>query len=314
MAATETYLAQFILWMRGRAFSESSVKTYRNSVQRFFGYLGERGIENIRDVTPPIVSQYQVYISTQPGPKKKKLSLSTQHLHITCLKTFFRAVVREGKLLFDPSSHIEFPRVRRNLPKDIFTFKETDALLNAPNPERHIELRDKAILELFYSSGLRNSELRNLEIRDVDLQERLVRIRHAKADKERVVPVGRVAASYIEEYLREVRPKLLNGEPTEVLFLSIRGRRLDQSLPAYIVQKYAKRAKITKRVNAHTMRHTCATHLLRCKAPLRYIQELLGHTSLNTTQIYTQVEPIDLKRIHAQTHPREKGFPDAEMG
>ncbi len=309
-----THVAQFTLWMRGRAFSEASIKTYQRNVQRFFQYLEERGVEELKEVTPAIVSQYQVYLSTNPGIKKKRLSLSSQHHLITSLKSFFRAMVREGKLLFDPSSHIEFPRLRRNLPREILTFKETDMLLNAPNPEKPLELRDKAILELFYSSGLRNSELRNLLVHDVDLLGRLVRIRHAKGDKERVVPIGRVAVSYLEEYLREVRPKFLNGDATEVLFLSNRGHRLDQSLPAYLVQKYAKRVKIIKRIDAHTLRHTCATHLLRCKAPLRYIQELLGHTSLDTTQIYTHVEPIDLKRIHAQTHPREKGFPDAEMG
>jgi len=314
MAAAETHLAQFTLWMRTQSFSDRTVKTYQRIMARFFDYLQERGVQDIKDVTPSVVSQYQIYLSTQPGLKVKKLSLSTQHLMMTAVCCFFKAMVREGRLLFDPSSHIEFPRVRRNLPHDILTFKETDVLLNAPDPEKPIELRDKAILELFYSSGLRNSELRNLAVNDVDLQERLIRIRHAKGDKERVIPVGRIAASYIEEYLRQVRPKLATGEATDVLFLSNRGRRLDESFPAHIVQKYARRGKITRRVNAHTMRHTCATHLLRCKAPLRYIQELLGHTSLNTTQIYTQVEPLDLKRIHAQTHPREKGLPYVEVG
>jgi integrase/recombinase XerD len=313
MAAAETYTAQFTLWMRARAFSERSVETYQANIRRFFQYLTERGVDGLKEVTPGLVSQYQVYLSIQPGLKGKKLALSTQHHLITSLKTFFRAMVHEGKLLFDPSGHIEFPKVRRNLPREILTFEEMDALLNAPNPEIPIELRDKAILELFYSSALRNTELRSLAVKDVDFISRMVRIRHAKGDKERVVPTGRIAASYLEEYLREVRPRLAKNKTTETLFLTRRGRMLDETIPAYIVQKYAKRVNIAKPVDAHTIRHTCATHLLQCGADLRYIQELLGHTSLNTTQIYTQVMPIDLRKVHAQTHPRERGFPSAEV-
>lgn len=313
MAMDDTALAQFTLWMRSRAFSASSVTTYQRYVQRFFRYLEERGVSALKETTPAVVSQYQIYLSTQPGPAGKKLALSTQHHLLTALKTFFRAMVREGRLLFDPSSHVEFPRVRRHLPREILTFKEMDALLNAPNPERPLELRDKAILELLYSSALRNTEMRLLQIRDIDLATRLVRIRHAKADRERVVPLGRIAAGYVEEYLRLARPKLLRGAPTELLFLSWRGRTLPQSSPARVVQKYTRRAGVAKSVGAHTLRHTCATHLLQSGADLRYIQELLGHTSLDTTQIYTQVAPIDLKRVHAQTHPRETGFPHAAL-
>lgn len=308
-----TPLAHFTLWMRARAFSERSVKTYQSSVQRFLNYTNERGIQNLKEITPGLISQYQVYLSIHPGPSKKKLSLSTQHHLITALKSFFRAMVQEGKILFDPSSHIEFPKVRCRLPREILTFEEMDALLNAPNPEIPLELRDKAILELFYSSGLRNTELRKLVVKDIDFISRMVRLRHAKGDKERVVPVGKIAACYIEEYLRQARPKLLKNGTFETLFLSRRGKPLDGTIPAYVVQKYARRVKIAKPVDAHTIRHTIATHLLQCGADLRYVQEFLGHTSLDTTQIYTRVVPIDLQKVHAKTHPREKGFANAQV-
>ena len=181
-------------------------------------------------------------------------------------------------------------------------------LLNAPDPEKALGLRNKAMLELYYSCGIRNTESRLLTVKDVDIPNRLVRIRFPKGGGDQTVPIGRVAALYLEEYINNARPKLAKNDLEETLFLSKNGKPLDVSTPASIVQKYAKIAKIKRRSDAHTLRHTCGTHLYDNGADIRCIQELLRHKSLNTTQIYIDVKASKLRKVLEKTHPREKGI------
>ena len=185
--------------------------------------------------------------------------------------------------------------------------KEILKILNQPDPDNVLGLRDKAILELLYSTGIRNQELRNLCIYDIDIANNYLRVTRGKGKKDRVIPLGEIAATYVEEYLNHSRPKLLNKKETNILFLTKHGRAMKNNGLIETIKKYAVKAKLEKHITPHSFRHTCATHLLKNNASLRHIQELLGHASIESTQIYTRVDISDLKRAHKRYHPRERG-------
>jgi integrase/recombinase XerD len=188
------------------------------------------------------------------------------------------------------------------------TLREVERMLAVPDVETPLGLRNRAILELLYSSGLRSSEARNLTLYDVNTGQGEALVREGKGGKDRVVPVGEVAAKYIELYVKEARPKILKGyEDSGYLFLGGRGGKMGATtLNETIVKRYVREAGIKKPVTTHGMRHTCATHLLKGRANIRHIQALLGHRSLESTQIYTRVEVGDLKRELRRCHPRER--------
>ena len=234
-------------------------------------------------------------------------SLQTQRGRLVALRSFFRYLVKSSQILYDPATELELPKTRKNIPRDIMSKKEILKILNQPDPDNVLGLRDKAILELLYSTGIRNQELRNLCIYDIDIANNYLRVTRGKGKKDRVIPLGEIAATYVEEYLNHSRPKLLNKEETNILFLTKHGRTMKNNGLIETIKKYAAKAKLEKHITPHSFRHTCATHLLKNNASLRHIQELLGHASIESTQIYTRVDISDLKRAHKRYHPRERG-------
>jgi integrase/recombinase XerD len=225
------------------------------------------------------------------------------------VRSFFRYLVKSDVLLYDPAASLELPKRKGILPRSVLSKKEMARLLAAPDATTPLGLRDRAMLEVLYSTGIRNAELRALQLYDLDLDRGLLRINDGKNAKDRVVPLGEVACAFLREYLAEARPKLLSvrgGAGEAKVFLSKNGRPL---LPLGVIvpiHKHAKAAGIERPVTPHTLRHTFATHLLAGRADIRHIQAMLGHTSVATTQIYTRVEVTDLKAVHHRCHPREK--------
>lgn len=304
----EKELAAFKVYMLTKGYSPRTIVTYTYYLNKFIEYVTkEKSIEKLQEVTPEVVTQYHIYVSSLRY-RSRKLSIKTQNMRVVPVMMFFRFLVREKNYLYDPTSHLDIKDPPPKRTREILTEREMERLLNAPDPETPLGLRDKALLELYYSSGIRNTESRKLLISDVDLANRLVRIRYAKGGEDQTVPIGRVAAIYIEEYLRHARPKLAKNELEETLFLSKRGKPLDDTIPSYVVRKYAKIAKIKRKADAHTIRHTCGTHLHNHGADMRHIQELLRHKSMDTTQIYVEVTAIKLKKVLEKYHPREKGI------
>ena len=321
---------KFKEYMETMGWSERTIKSYLNELKFFIEYLKTTELEDANGITREIVQNYQSYLySYQSRHLKTKggaagsLSLSTQLCKLVTIRSFFRFLVRRGYYMYDPASALELPRCRRNLPRAVMTKKEVSKLLNQPDADTAYGLRDKAILELFYSTGMRNSELRNLMVNDIDIGNLEARINEGKGRKDRVVPLGEIAGKYLELYIKEARPwfsnvreqlvfgRLRNPEKkleaeNGLLFFGGHGKKLQVGGIDMIVRKYVNKAKLSKPVTPHTLRHTCATHLLQGKAGLRYIQELLGHACVNTTQIYTHVEIGDLKREHHRCHPRER--------
>jgi integrase/recombinase XerD len=290
-------------------YSERTQELYPGQLRFFVDFLKGEEVGGLADVTREVVYRYQMSLPGQRGRGGGSMTLESQHCRLSILRHFFRYLERQGRVLHDPTSSLELPRRTRHIPRHVITPREMNRLLNQPDADKPRELRDKAMLEVLYSTGIRNAELRHLKVRDVDLGEREVRINDGKGGKDRVTPLGEVAAKYLELYIEEARPRILRTareRSPDFLFISKNGYRLSHTCLSDIINKYAGRARIGRRLTAHQFRHACATHMLRGHADLRHIQALLGHKNIVTTQIYTHVEVGDLKREHRRTHPREQ--------
>lgn len=299
-------LQQFLNHLRVSHYSERSIEEYVREVRFLFAFLEDRGITKLSDIHRDDLREYQTHLFHQKKKDDVPLSLSTQAKKISAIRSFFAFLVKERYLLYDPSSDIERPRLGKRLPRGILSQREAAKLLSMPDDRTALGIRDKAILELFYATGMRNTELRMLKLQDVDLGRGEVRIDHGKGRHSRIVPVGEMAGQAISRYLDFSRPQLVHERDDGWLFLSVNGLRLGRSGLGVIMAKYVKKARIKTPITCHSLRHTCATHMLKNNAGLRYIQELLGHQCLSTTQIYTKVELSDLKRVHAKCHPRNR--------
>jgi len=299
-------LQQFLNHLRVSHYSERSIDEYEREVRLLFVFLDGRSITKLSGIRRDDLREYQTHLFHQKKKDDVPLSLSTQAKKISAIRTFFSFLVKEQYLLYDPSSEIERPRLSKRLPRGILTQREAAKLLSMPDERTALGIRDKAVLELFYATGMRNTELRMLKLQDVDLVRGEVRIDHGKGRRSRIVPVGEMAALALSRYLERSRPRLVKERDDGWLFLSVRGLRLGRARASAIVVRYAKKAGIKTPITCHSLRHTCATHMLKNNAGLRYIQDLLGHQCLSTTQIYTKVELSDLKRVHAKCHPRNR--------
>jgi len=227
---------------------------------------------------------------------------STAARRLSCIRRFYRYLLREGLIAEDPTLRIDSPRLPRRLP-DTLTEQEIDRLLDEPDPELALELRDKAMLEILYGCGLRVSELTGLTVDQVNLRQGVVRIT-GKGNKERLVPLGEEALDWLIRYMREGRAELLKGKSSDALFPGNRAGPMTRQTFWYRVRHYASRVDINKHLSPHTLRHAFATHLLNHGADLRVVQMLLGHSDLSTTQIYTHVARQRLQDLHQQHHPR----------
>ena len=221
---------------------------------------------------------------------------------LSSLRRFYRYLRREHLIEVDPTARLAAPKLGRPLPKSL-TEAEVEALLAAPDTDDVVGFRDRTMLELLYATGLRVSELVGLSAAEINLRQGVVRVL-GKGAKERLVPLGEEAVSWLERYLRDVRAELLRGGTSTALFPSRRGRAMTRQTFWHAIKRYARRAAIAKTLSPHTLRHSFATHLLNHGADLRVVQMLLGHSDLSTTQIYTHVARARLKSLHAQHHPR----------
>jgi integrase/recombinase XerD len=247
------------------------------------------------------VDHLRSYLRTQ---RSRGLAPASLKIHIVALKHFFRFLRAEGDLAQDPSELLDLPKIPGSLP-DTLTENEVNQLLSAPFPDTPLGLRDRAILEMFYACGLRVSELAGVRLEGYNAEERFVRV-IGKGNKERLVPIGTKATTALDHYLRDGRPRLVREKTGGEIFLAQHGRQLTTTRVWLILQEIVKRAGLTKHVYPHLLRHSFATHLLSHGADLRIIQELLGHASLATTQIYTHVDGARLRDLHKQFHPRSR--------
>ena len=287
-------------------YAKRTIEGRRYSLFKFFRFLGQMGVSDIAAVTGGLVRDYQTHLHEETDEKGEPYTVSTQNNNLKAVKSFFRFLKEEDYLAQDPSRDVPYAKTPKRLPRSILTRKEVSKLLRGPDTHSLMGYRDRAMLEVFYSTGLRNSELGALRVEDVDTVEGFVRVNNGKGAKDRVVPMGKIACRYVENYIHSVRPHLARDAANRWLFLSLRGGPMSRHVVAQTVKRCAKQANVGKTVTAHSLRHTCATQMMRNKANLRHIQELLGHACLSTTQVYTSVTIADLKEAHQKYHPRER--------
>ncbi len=280
-----------------------TVETYVASVRSFLSWLDAHGVA-LCDVRPADLEAWRSALQTKRRRDGRPCAASTQYDYLVSLKNFFRFLVRHGYLLHDPAASLELPRREKRLPRIIYSPSEVKHIIEAASGETPRELRDRALVETLYATGLRVGELTKLTPYDVDFEERVCRVVMGKGRKDRRVPLTAPAAEAIERYLDFGRARLLGPSRAPYLFLGDKGGYLHRGVVGRILRALAKRAGVRKPVACHGFRHSLATHLLTRGADIRHIQALLGHACLSSTQIYTQVEVSDLRRVLTRTHPR----------
>jgi integrase/recombinase XerD len=289
-------IREFMTYLRIECgLAHNSLLAYEGDLRDFAGFCQSSGLGEIAEIGLVHIQAWLKALSD------RHFAISSIARKLAALRMYWRYLYSNGRVQDDPATLLESPKMWHRLPRIIDT-GQVNALLNAPTADDYLELRDRAILELFYACGLRVSELAGLKLGDVNLQVGFVRC-IGKGRKERIVPVGGPAGQALQEYLSTLRPKLLKGRSEDLIFLSRTGKSLDRHNIYRLVQRYARRAGITIKMTPHSLRHCFASHLLAGGADLRIVQELLGHASVTTTQIYTHVDRDRLKRIHEQFHP-----------
>ena len=288
-----------------RGLADNTLAAYRRDLDRYLAFLAGRGVEQLDAVDPGTVRAFVASVSASThGPDGEPYRATTVSRALSTVRTFHRFAVREGIAEDDPTAGVVRPRLPRALPHPL-TVEEVATILEAPRPEEPPGLRDRAILELLYGAGLRVSELTGLDVDDLDVEAAAVRVL-GKGAKEREVPIGRMARDAIDAYLTRGRPALAGPRSRAALFLNTRGGRLTRQSCARLLETYAHAAGIRRRVTPHDLRHSFATHLLEGGADVRVVQELLGHASVATTQIYTLVTTEHLRSAYYAAHPRAR--------
>jgi integrase/recombinase XerD len=282
------------LWLE-RGLSENTLSAYRSDLLGLSHWLQTGQLDLIRAGRADLLGYLQRRVEEGAKPRSSARLLSS-------IRRFYRYLVRERLVGEDPSARIDAPKLGRSLPKSL-TEGEVDALLAVPDTSNLLGMRDRAMLEVLYASGLRVSELVGLALPQLNMRQGLVRV-IGKGNKERLVPLGDEALSWLERYMRESRGLLLGALQSDVLFPSRRGNAMTRQAFWQLIKRYALLAGISKALSPHTLRHAFATHLLNHGADLRVVQLLLGHSTLSTTQIYTHVARERLKNLHAVHHPR----------
>ncbi|KHK99106.1 recombinase XerC [Microbacterium mangrovi] len=283
-----------------RGLSAHTVAAYRRDLGQYLAWLDAQGVDDVAAVTPEQVS---AFIAERAGAEPRPASSSLARLQ-SSVRGMHRFILREGIVDDEPTKRLRPPKLPQRLPKAL-TIDEVQRLLDAPDPETPAGIRDRALLELLYATGARVSEAVSLDLDDVTHGD-ILRVR-GKGDKERIVPLGSYARDAIDTYLVRVRPGLAaRGRATSKLFLGMRGAPLSRQSAWLVIQEAAERAHLTSHVSPHTLRHSFATHLLQGGADVRVVQELLGHASVATTQIYTHVTADTLRDMYLTAHPRAR--------
>jgi integrase/recombinase XerD len=294
---------EYLESMRVRAFSERTVETRHKALAYFIEWCAQREIRRPLEVHKPLLERYQRHLFHQRKANGEPLSFRTQHGRLATLRGWFRYLARQNHILSNPASELELPRIEKRLPRQVLTASEVEQLLDSAELSDPLGLRDRAILETFYSTGMRRMELAALALYDVEMELGTVQIRQGKGKRDRIIPIGERALAWIDRYLIEVRPQLVWDPSERALFLTNEGRPFGLQRLTNLVRDYLLAAGIEKSGACHLLRHTMATLMLEGGADVRFVQQMLGHAKLETTEIYTHVSIRQLKAVHSATHP-----------
>lgn len=285
-----------------------TIKTHERGWKFFFYWLNQTGIENIKEVDEQVLNDFQVYVLNYKSSDGKVLSLVSRIRHLIAVKRLFQYLSRFKYLNHDPSFCIKLPKHARGLPTNGMNHREVKKLLSLPLEETAKTIRDRALIETLYSTGVRRNELRNLKINDIDFTGGLLRVNVPKGgiNFQRVIPIGKTACNRIQKYISEVRSRQKNVIKNEYLFLTKDGNQMSGGNILNIVKTWITKANLKKRLGTHSFRVSCATEMLKGKADIKFVQQQLGHTEIASTEKYLRLVPMDLKRVHSKTHPLER--------
>jgi len=293
----EQVLNQFLNYLVvEKGLSKNTLIAYSHDLTRFLDHLRQKGIQDILKVGKFDVRAFLLTL------RRQKFSTRTIVRYLVAIRTFFRFIIQEGILEVNPAEELESPKMAKTLPQ-ILTLKEVDQLLEQPNSQNLLGVRDRALLEMLYATGMRVSELVQLQMNQINLEGGYVLV-YGKGSKERIVPLGSEAMKWVDLYLKTTRIKLAKGRESPFLFINRSGKGMTRQRFWRTIKVYGQRAGIRKRITPHLLRHSFASHLLERGADLRSVQLMLGHVDISTTQIYTHVTGERLKKIHQRYHPR----------
>lgn len=296
-------IAPFVEYMRVRGFSEFTVHRRFFNLKLFFEWCDMRSLTDPQEVTRPMLERYQRYLHHYRSADGKPLSFRTQHIYISTVRAFFRFLARKNFILNNPAADLDMPKFGRYIPRNILTVSEVEQIMSVPNIRTPLGLRDRAMLETLYSTGVRRLELTKLTIYDVEVNHGTLMVKQGKCSMDRLIPIGDRALAWIQKYLRESRPRLVMEPDEGILFLRKTGGILTASCLGHIVANIVAKSGIKKNGSCHMFRHTMATMMLEGGADVRFIQRMLGHARLETTSLYTHVSINKLKEVHRETHP-----------
>jgi integrase/recombinase XerD len=295
--------ADFETWMAARGYAPATIRTRRHATAQLAFWLAERGITRPADVTREVLERYQRHLFFYRQPDGQPLLLSTQAARLTAIRPLFAWAARRRLILSDPAAALELPRPPRRLPSQVLTAAEAEAVLAQPDLSTVLGLRDRAILEVFYATGIRRLELARLALADIDHAKVTLLVRAGKGAKDRLLPLGERALAWVTRYLSDARPRLCHDPAVTALFTASDGGPISKFRVGQLTSGYITAAGTGKTGACHLFRHTMATLMLEGGADLRYVQEMLGHASVATTQVYTHVSITALQAVHARTHP-----------
>ncbi len=292
----EEELSKFVAYLEQvKNSSKNTILSYRCDLEDFFSYLTLNNISDINGVNETVLNSYVLQLESE------HFAASTVSRHISSIKAFFEYHYRRRKQSDNPARKLKAPRIDKK-PPEVLTVDEVTRLLAQPSGSSNKEIRDKAMLELMYATGIRVSELVSLTVDDVNLQAGYIRC--CERGKERIIPIGGAARTAIRQYMKQVRPQLLADSSSHILFTNINGRPMSRQGFWKLLKKYARQAGIKADITPHTLRHSFAAHLIENGADLRSVQEMLGHSDISTTQIYLKTNPGRIRDIYSNSHPR----------
>ena len=288
-------------------YSERTIGHRETTMRQFSEWCEERGVTRANEVTKPILERYRRHLHHSRDKRGNPFSARNQTARLIAIRGFFKWATQQNYLLYNPASELELPKVEKRLPKATLSSEEAETILAVPNIHTEEGLRDRAILEVLYSTGIRRMEVVNLTRSDVHADRGVLAVRQGKGKKDRFVPISERAIGWLKRYLEDVRIGFAIEPDPENVFLEKTGLPITADRLSRLVTKYIKQADVGKTGSCHLFRHTVATLMLDAGADIRFIQQMLGHVSIGTTEIYTHVSIVQLKKVHEMTHPTMQG-------
>lgn len=295
----------YLVWLKTIGRSAFTIRATKYGLRLFVRFMENENVLHIEELSHEVMSAYQEELAFRISSRGKLLAIRAQEKLLSLAKGFTRYAHDQDYLIADPGAKIKLPKQPKTLPKVILTLPEIKKLLDGIDCRTNGGYRNRIVIEILYDTAIRRLEVCNIKVSDIDLDAGYIHIRGGKGNKDRVVPVSKRVCELIGNYMMAVRPAYVQGKDDGYLILNRYGQKMDPMAVWQIVRRCVHQANIKRTVSPHTFRHTCATHMLKNGAPVRHIQEMLGHESLESTQIYTRVTINDLKEIHAKYHPSE---------